>query len=64
MPRRPGEGRRQLFDRDEIREADGRQDGGEVFNPFFYVLPFFTKLMYPDGGGAKGESHPGAASGV
>jgi len=30
VPRRPGEGRRQLFDRDEIREADGRQDDRET----------------------------------
>lgn len=30
VPRRPGEGRRQLFDRDEIREADGRQEDREV----------------------------------
>ena len=36
VPRRPGEGRRQLFDRDEIREADGRQDDREVI------------LTYPD----------------
>jgi len=30
VPRRPGEGRRQLFDRDEIREADGRQEDRET----------------------------------
>ena len=35
VPRRPGEGRRQLFDRDEIREADGRQDDREVILTYF-----------------------------
>ena len=42
-----------------------RQMGGrmvERYSTHFFM--FFTKLMYPDGGGAKGESHPGAASGV
>ena len=45
VPRRPNEGRRQLFDRDEIRQAE-KQDEEQVLNaPFCMSLPLSDKLL-------------------
>ena len=45
VPRRPNEGRRQLFDRDEIRQAE-KLDEEQVLNaPFFMSLVKSDKLL-------------------